>query len=288
MIKPFINIYRTKEEAFYFKNSPINSQYLFTGVQLRPNNSAKYVQITATPYGLNLEDWTVKAIDLCKGTSTDITDYFLVESFTNDIDGSQQLYWSIKDVPFDFGYNLIYLEITQTLGETFYSTPFMLTNIDVELTSQFHYKEKKDDVYQSIGLQAWYLDEDLRSEIELGYVLSKGQDRIKTKQETYLHIFRTELISKSIAILMAQMIKSPIVYLDYVRYYSSKAPELPKKTAQENFCTFDFEFSPDFNDNFFGLADYNGIDYGEADYNTDEPTTPLDRIFADEFADEFE
>ena len=278
MIKPFINIYRTKEEAFYFKNSPINSQYLFTGVQLRPNNSAKYVQITATPDGINLEDWIVNAIDLCKGTSIDITDYFLVENLTNDIDGSPQLYWSLKDVPYDFGYNLIYLEITQTLGETFYSTPFMLTNIDVELTSQFHYKEKKENVYQSIGLQTWYLDEDLRSEIELGYVLSKAQDRIKTKQETYLHIFRTELISKSIAVLMAQMIKSPILYLDYTRYYLSKAPELPKKTAQENFCTFDFEISPDFNDNFFGLADYSGINYGEADYNTDTPTTPLTKI----------
>ena len=278
MIKPFINIYRTKEEAFYFKNSPINSQYLFTGVQLLPNNPAKYVQITDTQDGIILEDWTVNAVDLCKGTKTDITDYFLVEVLTNSENGDPQFYWSLKDVPFDFGYNFIYLEITQAVGETFYSNPFMLTEIDSELTTQFHYKENRDDVYQSIQLQSWYYDEDLKSEIELGYVLSAQQDRIKTKNETYLHIFRTELISKNIAINLAKMVKSPVLYLDYTRYYCNDVPEIPKKQGQENFCELEFSLSPDVNDNFFGLADYSGIDYGYPDYNTDTPTTPLTKI----------
>lgn len=268
MIKPFINIYRTKEEAFYFKNSPINSQYLFTGVQLLPNNPAKYVQITDTPDGIILEDWTVNAVDLCKETKTDITDYFLVEVLTNSENGDPQFYWSLKDVPFDFGYNFIYLEITQAVGETFYSNPFMLTDIDSELTTQFHYKENRDDVYQSIQLQSWYSDEDLKSEIELGYVLSAQQDRIKTKNETYLHIFRTELISKNIAINLAKMVKSPVLYLNYTRYYCNDVPEIPKKQGQENFCELEFSLSPDVTDNFFGLADYSGVDYGEADYNT--------------------
>jgi hypothetical protein len=51
---------------------------------------------------------------------------------------------------------------------------------------------------------------------------------------------------------------------------------LPEKVAQENFATFDYNLSPNFNDNFFGLPDYSGIDYGSADYNTDvvEATTP--------------
>jgi hypothetical protein len=50
-------------------------------------------------------------------------------------------------VPFDFGYNLIYLEITQAIGETFYSSPFMITEIESEKTSQFHYKQSKDSVF---------------------------------------------------------------------------------------------------------------------------------------------
>jgi hypothetical protein len=36
----------------------------------------------------------------------------------------------------------------------------MLTEIESERTTQFHYKENKDAVYQSIGLQTWYFDED--------------------------------------------------------------------------------------------------------------------------------
>lgn len=71
-VTPFINIFRTKEEAFYFKNSQINTQFIFKGVQLLPNNSAKYIQVTSTPDGIDLEDWTVKAVDLCKGIKTDI------------------------------------------------------------------------------------------------------------------------------------------------------------------------------------------------------------------------
>jgi hypothetical protein len=52
------------------------------------------------------------------GCKTDIT-YFFVDRLTNDLDGAPQFYWSLTDVPFDFGYNLIYLEINQLLGETF-------------------------------------------------------------------------------------------------------------------------------------------------------------------------
>jgi len=118
-VTPFINIFRTKEEAFYFKNSQINTQFIFKGVQLLPNNASKYIQVTETPNGIDLEDWTVFAVDLCKGTKTEITPYFFVDSLTNSIDGSPQLFWSLTNVPFDFGYRLIYLEINQSLGETF-------------------------------------------------------------------------------------------------------------------------------------------------------------------------
>ena len=136
MVSPFINLFRSKEEAFYFKNSQINTQFIFKGVQLLPNNTAKYIQVTDTPNGIDLEDWTVNIVDLCKGTKTDVTDYFFVDSLTNSLNGSPQLYWSLTNVPFDFGYSLVYLEIEQAVGELFYSTPFLLTNIEHEKTTQ--------------------------------------------------------------------------------------------------------------------------------------------------------
>jgi len=280
-VTPFINIFRTKEEAFYFKNSQINTQFIFKGVQLLPNNASKYIQVTETPSGIDLEDWTVFAVDLCKGTKTEITPYFFVDSLTNSINGSPQLFWSLTNVPFDFGYRLIYLEINQSLGETFYSSPFLLTDIESEKTTQFHYKDNKDDVYQSIGLQSWFFDEDKRTELTTYYEVSTKNTVSQAIKTNYLQKFRTELMPKSVLVLFTYLLESPILYVNYIRCSLFEAIEIPEKTAQENFNSIDFSLSPNFNDNFFGLADYNGIDYGSADYNTDIVSEP--RIFNDKF-----
>jgi len=280
-VTPFINIFRTKEEAFYFKNSQINTQFIFKGVQLLPNNASKYIQVTETPNGIDLEDWTVFAVDLCKGAKTEITPYFFVDSLTNSIDGSPQLFWSLTNVPFDFGYRLIYLEINQSLGETFYSSPFLLTDIESEKTTQFHYKDNKDDVYQSIGLQSWFFDEDKRTELTTYYEVSTKNTVSQAIKTNYLQKFRTELMPKSVLVLFTYLLESPVLYVNYIRCSLFEAIEIPEKTAQENFNSIDFSLSPNFNDNFFGLADYNGIDYGSADYNTDVVSEP--RIFNDKF-----
>ncbi len=268
-VKPFINLYRTESEAFYFKNSQLNTQYIFKGVQLLPNNTVKYIQVTNTPNGIDLEDWTVNVVDLCNGTKTDITPYFFVDSLTNDLDGSPQLYWSLTNVPFDFGYRLVYLEIYEALGgEFFYSTPFLLTNIDNEKTSQFHYKDSKESVYQSIGLQAWFDQEDKKTELTTYYELSTRNTVSRAIKTSNLELFRTELMSKSALINLSYVLESPICYINYVRSSLYEAIDIPKKTSQENFAEIAFTVSPNYNDNFFGLPDYNGVDYGTADYNT--------------------
>jgi hypothetical protein len=280
-VTPFINIFRTKEEAFCFKNSQINTQFIFKGVQLLPNNSAKYIQVTNTPDGINLEDWIVKVVDLCKETKTDITPYFFVDSFTNDLDGAPQLYWSLTNVPFDFGYKLVYLEISQLNAETFYSNPFLLTNIENEKTTQFHYKENKESVYQSISLQTWFLDEDKKTELTTYYEVSTKNTVTQAIKTSYLHKFRTELMSKTVLIGLTYLLESPVLYVNFIRCSLFSAIDFPEKVAQENFATFDYNLSPNFKDNFFGLPDYNGIDYGSADYNTD--IVEVIRIFNDKF-----
>jgi len=266
-VSPFINLFRTTAEAFYFKNSQINTQFIFKGVQLLPNNTAKYIQVTQTPNGIDLEDWTVWAVDLCKKTKTNLTPYFFVDSLTNDLDGSPQLYWSLTDVPFDFGYRLIYLEINQAIGESFYSTPFLLTDIENEKVSQFHYKDSKDDVYQSVGLQTWFLDEDKKTELTTYYEVSTRNTVSQAIKTNYLQLFRTELLPKSVLILLSYVLESPVLYVNYIRCSLFEAIDLPEKVSQENFADIDYSLSPNEKDNFFGLADYNGIDYGTADYN---------------------
>jgi hypothetical protein len=262
VVNPFINIFRTKEEAFYFKNSQINTQFIFKGVQLLPNDTSKYIQVTQTVGGLNIEDWQVNVVNLCSGIKTDITNSFNVESVTNDLDGAPQIYWSLLNIPIDFGYDLICLEINQDFGETFYTSPFMITSIESSLTTQFHYKENKDAVYQSIRLQSWYFDEDEKTELITYYELQTNTTVTKSLTTNYLHIHRTELMPKNIIILLGRLLVSGILYVDGVRCSLYEAIEIPAKTTQENFTSITFTLSPKLNDLFFGKADYSGIDYG--------------------------
>lgn len=267
MVSPFINLFRTTDEAFYFKNSQINTQYIFKGIQLLPNNTAKYIQVTETPNGIDLEDPTVFVVDLCKGTKTDITDYFFVDSLTNDLDGSPQLFWSLTNVPFDFGYRLIYLEINQAIGESFYSQPFLLTDIESEKVTQFHYKDSNEDVFQSIGLQTWFDEEDKKTDLTTYYEVSTRNTVSQAIKTSKLERFRTELMPKSFLIGLTYLLESPILYVNYIRCSLFEAIDLPKKTGQENFIEAEYVLSPNYNDNFFGQADYLGVDYGTADYN---------------------
>jgi hypothetical protein len=266
-VSPFINIFRTKKEAFYFKNSQINTKFIFEGVQLLPNNTAKYIQLTDTVGGINLEDWQVNIVNVNTDAKTDVTDYFFVDSLTNSLDGAPQLYWSLTNVPFDFGYELVYLEINQFVGETFYSTPFTLTDNNSENVSQFHYKESKADVYQSIGLQVWYLESDKKTELTTYYEVSTKATVSKAIKTSNLEIFRSELMDKSTLILLTYLLESPVLFLNNKRYSLYEAIDLPRKTSQENFGFIEFNLSVSNATTFFNIADYKGIDYGTADYN---------------------
>lgn len=242
-------------------------QFIFKGVQLLPNNTAKYIQVTDTPYGIDLEDWTVNIVDLCKGTKTDVTDYFFVDSLTNSLDGAPQLFWSLTNVPFDFGYRLVYLEIEQAVGELFYSTPFLLTDYESEKVTQFHYKDSNEDVYQSIGLQTWFDEEDKKTELTTYYEVSTKNTVSQAIKTSKIELFRTELMPKSVVIGLTYLLESPILYVNYIRNSLFEAIDLPKKTSQENFIEIEYILSPNYNDTFFGQPDYLGIDYGTMDYN---------------------
>lgn len=250
MNTPVINIFRSKEEAFYFKNSQQNRFYCFTGVQLLPNNPFPYTQITNTPDGINLEDWTVNAVNLCTLEETDITDYFLVDSLTNSQNGNPQLYWSLTNVPIDFGYQLIYLEITQTLGETFYSNPFLLTEIDSEKTSQFHYRTKKSEPYQSIGLQTWFRNITRNEELTQYYEASTRNTVTQAVKVNKLEKHFTELMSLDILNHISDILICPYLYLNQTRISLFEAPKFPEVTSQENFGKMEFIVSPNKNDNY--------------------------------------
>lgn len=272
MISPVINLYRTLEEALTFRNSQINTQFIFSGVQLRPFQAFKYVQITDTPEGINLEDWTVKVFSVCGKELGDITDSFMVEKLTNSLNGNPQFVWSLTNIQQDFGWDLVYLEITQTLGETFYSQPLKITELESEKTAVLTYKERRFDDYQTIGFRVWYDDDDLLQEIQLYKEESTKNVRSTVLSENTVEYWRSELMPKYLLTKLKQIVAVPYFYINFVRANLYESPEIPRKQAQENFSSLNFTLNLDnsdiYSDEFTVISsgDFSGDDFSGDDF----------------------
>lgn len=242
LTNPVINIFKSLSEAMYFKNSQLNDSFIFSGVQLLPDNPQKYVQVTNTPGGIKLEDWIVKVISVCSGEELgDITDSFLVEQIEiNSDNGDPQFIWSLQNIPIDFGWDLIYLQITQSVGETFYTQPFRITSIESEKTAQFSYKFKETDEIQSIGFNAWYDDEDILQEQTSYYEESTQSWVTASMEQGEVEYWRTELMPKYSLKHLKKILGLPFVYINGIRASLKEVPEIPRKTARENFAEMSF------------------------------------------------
>lgn len=249
MIAPVINLFKSIDEALFFKNSWINSKFMFSGVQLIPFNSKKYIQVTNTPNGINLEDWTVKVVSLCSGEILgDITDSFMIESLTNSTNGNPQFVWSLKNIQQDFGWDLIYLQITQAVGETFFSQPFKITDIDSEKTSFIAYKYKPSEPYQTIQLATWYREDGIFQEITKYYEESTKSTVTTELTQNNVEFWRTELMSRNICIKFKEILAVPYLYVNSVRANLYESPELSKSKGQENFVSLEYTLSFHSND----------------------------------------
>ena len=268
-VAPIINLYRTLEESMYFKNSPRNNFYSFSGIQLLPNNPNKYIQVTNTPNGINLEDWTVYGVSVCGTYEADITSSFMVEKLTNSLNGNPQFIWSLTNVPIDFGWGLIYLRIEQAVGETFYSTPFKLTAINEELTSQITYKYKRTDEFQSIGAQIWFRTKSFQMNIQNYYETSTENTVTTAVQSNRTEFWETENMSIDNLINIVNVMKLPYVYINGVRTHFFDAPEMPKPQSQENFGYMELHLTLNPNDIYTPPQISNG-DFLEADFDSND------------------
>jgi len=268
LVNPVINLFKTLEEALYFKNSQINTQFIFSGVTLLPNNPNKYIQVTNTPNGLHLEDWTVKVVSVCSGQILgDITDSFLVEPIAvNSDNGNPQIIWSLKNIPIDFGSRLIYLQITQAVGETFYSQPFKITSVGSEKTAQLNYKFLETDEIQSIGFNIWFNEEDLLQELTTYYEESTQSWVSASVEQGEVEYWRTEFMPKYLLVQLKRILGLPYIYINGVRASLKEAPEIPRKTAQENFAEMSFTINFHSNDIFVQPDEENG-DFDPNDFD---------------------
>jgi len=135
-----INLYTTKAEALYFKDSQRNSFYEFGGIQLLPNNT--YTQKTSialeNPYVvsvLKVADDSVLGYLLYSITEIINMNTIRIDNSTIKIDNVAPLtidvyattpyYWSITPTV-DYYNDLIYLKFTYN-STSYYTNPFYIT-----------------------------------------------------------------------------------------------------------------------------------------------------------------
>jgi hypothetical protein len=240
MVTTFINLYKTLTEAMTVLESPQTTQKMYTGIQLLPNNPLPIVQHSQNPTGIELEDWTVKVYSSCGKLLGDITDYFLVDSVFEDDLGQPQIVWSIKDCPIDSGYKLVYLKITQTIGEDFYSSPFQLTAYRAEFTTRFDYRETEYDAFSSIQLQTWFRQKLNRDEQSNYVEKSTNYTRVKNRVKQRPRKFITERFNNELFETFTDMLENRYLYCELIRCYTFDPFEIPELDAQQNFSEAEY------------------------------------------------
>lgn len=236
----FIRLERTFEEAMYYRLSPLMKYFSFEGVQLLPNHPYPYIQRTYTKEGIVLESYTVYVRSVCGDTlqNPDISDYFtVVNAYSDPNTGLAQIDWSIDNCPFDYGSQLVYLEIQQGVSETFYSSPFYFTNDNADFSSRWDYRVLETTQTYSTGLKLWFKQYvDVYEQETYDPVYGSNRRAIGSKlilQEAWqtsivdVHLFRY---------IKSLFHKNSYIYCDLWRTVLGETFDTPRLVADENFA----------------------------------------------------
>ncbi len=243
----FIKLEKSLAEALLSDQSPINRLFENRAVQLLPNNQYPYVQVTEHPDGINLEDWTVKVYTICGDLLGDISASFFAEPF-DDLSGIDQIKWQIKNCAIDFGWQLIYLQITQTAGETFYSTPFQLTDYKSEFTTRFDYKGFANDPMLSVQLQTWFRQKLNKDELTVYYETSTKRTVTENLKSAKYQLWQTEDFNNNTFEDFCDMLNSKFLYCNLIRCNLFEAFSIPEVKQVENFASQSYKLSFDESD----------------------------------------
>jgi hypothetical protein len=229
-----INLYTTKTDALYFKDSQRNRFYEFGGVQLIPK--VFYRQ----PFNYSYTITKVESFKVSDGTVlNDITSYVSIVTLSGvkyiEIDSSLSF-------PYDYNNELIYLRFTYS-GGFLYSNPFYYTALDEDNTTNFTYKNLASDSYQSIGLKVWFRQKSKQSELNSYYESSTKNTVTQAIKTHTLEMYESEFMSMEDLIMTTEILESPYLYIGSKRYSLFEAVKLPELTQQENFGKIKFTLS---------------------------------------------
>jgi hypothetical protein len=253
-----INLYATKEEALYFKDSQRNQFYEFGGIQLIPNIT--YTQKSSgielgngyLVYVYSVDDNSylgsmpiiniseeINGIEYYANSTAIYANSTVIQVDTN---ANSELYWSINSL-LDFGNELIYLKFTNN-ESSYYTNPFYITSLDEDRTTKFTYKNLPSNQYQSIGLKTWFRQKSRQSELTTYYESSTKNTVTQAVKTQNLELYESEFMSMEDLIMTAEILESPYLQIGSRRYSLFEAVKIPELTQQENFGKIKFTLAP--------------------------------------------
>lgn len=230
----------TNDTKIEFVTGIVNdsNDYIFIGDNLNGTNLSglllKQAQLQEGVLGAYIE--TTASIAISKDIEgVDITDSFLVDRIFHDTNGQSQFDWKITNVPHDFGNELVYLKAQQTIGETFYSNVFQLTNYDNEKTCRLDYKAQESSTMQSIQLQMYYWQQLKQTEINSYYQVSTRNTVTTLVKSQKYERWITDFIPNDLMIKIDDVFENKFVYVDLIRANLFEANEIKEFEAEEDF-----------------------------------------------------
>lgn len=206
-------------------DSPLSQQRYYQNIQLSPDEI--YFQILNTKTGIEFNgDFTATLVDACGNLKLDITNRTIISEFI-DSNGISQIVLELLPIKQDFHRQILILKLKHnTSNAEYFSTPFNLTNYNLNETTRFDYKNAKEfqgtdyvnaPYYQSIRVRTWYDRKANNSEITDYYQIT-SQNTISVKplykqEEIYKTTFLTEFTTERLDFILMH----DIIYVDGVR-----------------------------------------------------------------------
>lgn len=229
--------------------------FSFAGVHLLPNHPFPYNQRTYATEGIELESWEhVYVNDLCGNRLQDIAEYFtVVDNFNDTTTGLPQIIWQIKNCPFDFGYQEVYLEILSGENAPIFSTPFYFTERRSEFTSRWDYKDKASDVMLSTGLQIYYRQRKHAKEASVYTAVNNNRSFNPSVKITPYERWNSDVVDNEVLLEFDKIFLCKYRYSQQtgndvypVRTGLFEADETPDFEADENFVESGYSFTRDY------------------------------------------
>lgn len=222
----FFKVENSIEDALRLSfDSPMSSQRYYQNIQLSPDEF--YLQILNHKESIEFNgDFTATLVDFCGNLKLDITDKVTISEFT-DQNGISQISIELRPILEDFYRQIVILKLKHTeSNKEYFTTPFNLTNYNINETTRFDYKSHKAfmgtdyvnaNFYQSIRLRTWYDRKSNNSEITDYYQIT-SQNTISVRplykqEEIYKTSFLTEFTTERLDVLLM----NDIIYVDGVR-----------------------------------------------------------------------